>query len=123
MVKRATEAEPHLRVRKLVLVRVNPEGTIHRRVADSANPGLDKLDLDADRSKDGMEGNDHSQPILKMGEAPGVHETQIEPLLDQLLTDWEKLQHHNKAGSVSLRLVNVAVPNILHDLLQYVERK
>ena len=40
VVKRATEAEPHLRVRKLV-VSVDPEGTIHRRVADSANPGLD----------------------------------------------------------------------------------
>ena len=78
--------------------------------------------MEADWSKDGMVGKDHSQSISKMGDAPGVHETQIEPSLDQLLTDWEKLQHHNKAGSVSLRLVNVAVPNILHDLLQYVER-
>ena len=122
MVKRATEDEPHLRVSKLV-VSFDPEGPIHRRVADSANPGLDKLDLDADRSKDGMEGKDHSQPILKMGEAPGVHEAQTEPLLDQLLTNGEKLQHHNEAGSIIFRLVNVAVPNILHDLLQNVERE
>ena len=122
VVKRATKAKPLLRVRILV-VRDHPEGTINRRVANAANPGLDQLDLVADRGKDGMEGKDHSQPIPKMGDALGVHETQIEPSLDQLLTDWEKLRHHNKAASVSLRLVNVATSNVLHDLLQYEERE
>ena len=70
-----------------------------------------------------MQGKHPLAYLISANPGLGVHETQFEPSLDQLHTDWENLRHHNKAASIGLRLVNVATSNVLHDLLQYEERE
>ena len=116
MIQRLTKAEPLPGVTILVVLG-HPEGTISPRVTNAAKPGLDQLELVADRGKGGTEGKDHSQPIPQMVDALGMHETQFKPSLDQLQTDWENLRHHHKAASVGLGPVNIATSNELHYLL------
>ena len=104
----------------VLVVQDHPEVHASAGVAEAAESDLDQLVLQLKRR---TEGNGESQPIPKGGDTPGVHETHLEPVLDQSRTDFENLRHHQKAVSVCLRLVSDATSNVLHDLLHCEERE